>query len=120
MSIRKSKQNQIQECVHNTLPIMDTIEVLAGKWKYPIISTLMMHGPLCFMDLRRELNTITAKVLIKELRALEMHQLIERNIQNTNPVTVRYSMTEYGMTMQPVITEMLEWGKIHRKRITGK
>jgi len=35
------------------------------------------------------------------------------------PVTVEYSITDYGETLEDVITEMSRWGQEHRNRIIG-
>ena len=33
------------------------------------------------------------------------------------PVTVEYSLTEYGRDLKPVLLAIQEWGKKHRKKI---
>ena len=36
---------------------------------------------------------------------------------DTKPITVEYSMTEYGATLAPVINEIAKWGIEYRKSL---
>ncbi|MEQ9303338.1 MAG: helix-turn-helix domain-containing protein [Marinoscillum sp.] len=98
------------------LPVQDALELLSGKWKLPILIALM-HGVKRFSDLSREIPNITDRMLSKELRILEQNQLVNRKVYDTFPVTVEYTMTEYGMTLKEVIAALAEWGTKHRERI---
>lgn len=99
------------------LAVRDTMELLSGKWKIQIIGVLMFNGKLRFMDLLRVVNGIAAKMLSKELQDLEANQLITRKVLNTKPITVEYEITPYGKTLEPLIEEIVNWGKEHRKMI---
>jgi DNA-binding HxlR family transcriptional regulator len=57
-------------------------------------------------------------MLSKELKELEMNQIITRKVHQTTPVLVEYETTEYCKTFSPIILEMIRWGIEHRKRIT--
>lgn len=100
------------------LPITDTLEIVGGKWKLPILFSLIRaKKPLRFMDLQREIGAITPKMLSKELKDLEINQLVQRTVYPTTPVTVEYSMTQYGKTLGKVMRALEEWGTQHRARI---
>lgn len=107
-------------CISELLPTRDTLELLSGKWKILIIMALVVKGRSRFMELARDIGTITPKMLSKELRDLEQNHLVSRTVQPTVPVTVEYELTPYGHTLQPVIEAMRDWGVAHRARITGK
>ena len=100
--------------------IKDTMELLSGKWKIQIIGCMIMNGPMRFMDLRRRVEGIAAKMLSKELQELEMNKLIRRNVLPTRPVTVEYNLTEHGTSLLPVITEIRSWGIAHRQYLFQK
>jgi DNA-binding HxlR family transcriptional regulator len=104
------------ECRSQLLAINDALDILRGKWKIQIIGTLTF-GKGRFKELQRGIPGITAKMLSKELRDLEMNQLVVRTVYNTKPVTVEYELTEYGTTLDKVINELRDWGMKHRKRI---
>ena len=119
--MRKTDTEQDRlRCISELLPTRDTLELLSGKWKILIIMALVVKGRSRFMELARDVGTITPKMLSKELRDLEQNQLVSRTVLPTMPVTVEYELTEYGHTLQPVIMAMRDWGIAHRARITGK
>lgn len=78
---------------------------------------LMCVGPLRFKQLQRELPSISGKVLSSELKELEANEIVERKIYDTYPITVEYSLTPYGKTLEPVVSALREWGLTHRKRM---
>ncbi len=114
----KEKLNK-EECSKSLLPIQDALYILSGKWKLPIIVALK-HGHKRFKELNREIEGITAKMLSKELKELEMNDLVKRTVYDTIPVSVEYELTSYGETLDTVIYALRDWGVKHRKRITSK
>jgi len=96
--------------------IRDTLYVLGGKWKLPILMTLA-SGPQRFRELQKSLEDITPKVLSKELRELELNEFINRTVHPTTPVTVEYSLTGYSDSLQPVLIALRDWGLAHRERL---
>lgn len=97
--------------------ISDAMSLLSGKWKFHILGTLMEGDILGFMDLLREIEGIGTKMLSKELQDLEMNNLVTRTVMNTKPITVKYSITEYGKTLSPLIDELAKWGIDYRKSV---
>jgi DNA-binding HxlR family transcriptional regulator len=108
-----------QKCMGMILPVSDAIQILSGKWKLPILISLQF-GNKRFSEIAKDIPKITDRMLSKELRELEMNQLVERTVYDTVPVTVEYSITAYGESLDPVIMELAKWGKQHRKRIMSK
>lgn len=106
-------------CKAKIRSVQDTLDILGGKWKISIIGSLSF-GKKRFMELQREVEGVGAKMLSKELRDLEINELVTRTVYNTKPVTVEYELTDYGKTLQPVISAMMEWGENHRRRIIRK
>ena len=107
------------ECKKMILPVRDALEILSGKWKLPIIVSLSF-GNKRFSQMAKEIVGITDKMLSKELRELEANLLVKRTVYDSVPVVVEYSMTEYGQTLQKVISELREWGLLHRKKVMEK
>ncbi|MDX5345866.1 MAG: helix-turn-helix transcriptional regulator [Hymenobacteraceae bacterium] len=103
-------------CVTHILPIRDALDVLSGKWKIPILVTLYIEKRR-FRDMLRFIPGLTAKMLSKELKELELNQLVKRTVYDTSPVTVEYSITEHGIGVWPVIESLKEWGQKHREQI---
>ena len=105
-----------EQCKKAHLPIRDTLDLVGGKWKLPITHALT-NGPLRFKELQREVNGITARMLSKELKELEINDLVRREVYATAPVTVEYSLTDHGKTLKPVVMALYKWGTEHRERI---
>ncbi|OSZ79355.1 transcriptional regulator [Chitinophagaceae bacterium IBVUCB1] len=107
------------ECGKRIMAVRDALDIISGKWKLPIILALTF-GDKRFKEMERDIQGITAKMLSKELKDLEMNDLVKRTVYDTMPVTVEYSLTDYGGTLKKLIGELHTWGAQHRKRILGK
>lgn len=105
--------NTKQECVDFIRPVRDVLDLINGKWKLPILIALSFES-MRFKELERGVEGITPRMLSKELRDLEMNGLVVRKVYDTVPVTVEYSLTEYGKSLDNVIAALREWGKKHR------
>ncbi|WP_343706290.1 helix-turn-helix domain-containing protein [Flavobacterium sp.] len=99
------------------MAVHDTMDILNGKWKISIISSICYHNKRRFTDILNDVNGISNKMLSKELRDLEMNKLIKRIVIDTQPVTIHYQLTEYGLTLKTIINDLAEWGIKHRKVI---
>jgi len=111
---------RVKQCsVEFVLAINDTMNVLNGKWKLPIIGSLL-YGKKRFKELEREIPKITPRMLSKELKDLEVNGIVTRTVYNTSPVTVEYELTESGNTLNTVLDAMIAWGLQHRKMVIGK
>jgi DNA-binding HxlR family transcriptional regulator len=106
------------ECAQFIIPIRDTLDILSGKWKLPIIGALVT-GKKRFKEMERAIPKITARMLSKELKELEINQLVKRTVYDTTPVTVEYELTQYGSSLQDVLIALRDWGVKHRNRILG-
>ena len=98
------------------LPIRDALEVFSGKWKIPIITALNFYESCGFKELERIVEGITPKMLSKELKFLEENLLIKRSVIDSRPVTVEFTITEYGKTCKSVMSVLYSWGLEHRKK----
>lgn len=117
---KKAIVNDTPVCQVRMQAISDSMGILSGKWKFHILGTLIEGSKLGFMDLLREVDGIGTKMLSKELQDLEMNHLVSRAVMNTKPITVEYSITEYGKTLSPVIDALANWGISYRNYVYGK
>ncbi|MEP6850057.1 MAG: helix-turn-helix domain-containing protein [Acidobacteriota bacterium] len=103
-------------CKKFLMAIRDTMDVLNGKWKIAIIGSLTF-GEKRFMELQRDVDGITGKMLSKELKDLEINKIVKRTVFDTKPVTVEYRLTDHGRSLEKIIKEMATWGTKHREKI---
>src|SRR5208337_3707202 len=94
------EMEQVKKCSGTfILAINDTLNVINGKWKLPIIGSLLF-GKKRFRELEREIPKITPRMLSKELRDLEANGIVSRTVFGTIPVTVEYELTSSGHSLQ--------------------
>lgn len=117
---RIAEMVELNECTGEyVLAVNDTMNVLNGKWKIPIIAVLL-YGKKRFNEMERTIPKINPRMLSKELRDLENNGIVKRMVQDTVPVTVEYELTETGYSFQKVLDVMLEWGLEHRSNFFEK
>ncbi|MCF2444038.1 helix-turn-helix transcriptional regulator [Dyadobacter sp. CY345] len=108
-----------EERKKNMMAVHDAMDVLNGKWKIYIISSICHYNKRRFSDILNDVVGISNKMLSKELKELEINKLIVRTVLDTHPVTVQYELTKHGKTLKTIIDNLTEWGKEHRKEIIG-
>lgn len=97
------------------LPIERALKVISGRWKAVILYHLL-GGPKRLTELRRLVPRVSQKVLVQQLRELEQHGLVRREIFRQVPPRVDYSATELGLSLQPLMLALCEWGQFHAKQ----
>jgi DNA-binding HxlR family transcriptional regulator len=106
-------------CVEDLLALQDAIEVLGGKWRLRILHYLLTRRTEVntFKKMEKDLEGISAKILSKELKTLELNLLVHREQRDTRPITVRYSITDYGAEVRNVLSSLVSWGTRHRTQL---
>lgn len=106
-------------CQQKLMVTRDTLEVIQGKWRIPIIISLTF-GDKRFGEIQRDIVDISPKMLSQELKALETNKIITRTLHDSMPITVEYSLTPLGLSMKTLLDEILNWGIHFREEIVGK
>ncbi|HEV3224745.1 MAG TPA: helix-turn-helix domain-containing protein [Puia sp.] len=114
--MKKTVEEEHSACTNILRPVRDSLDVLSGKWKLPIIIALTF-GEKRFTEITQEVHGITDRMLSKELRDLELNGLVKRNVQDTYPVKVTYALTAHSKTLRPVIDSLKNWGILHKKKL---
>ncbi len=109
LSNPRNQQEEIQA-------LQDTLYVLGGKWKLPIINSIC-NGNKRFRDIERSIPGITTRMLSKELKEMTANQLIKRTVIDDTPVSIEYTSTDYCRSFGDIILEMIRWGKQHRQKL---
>ena len=95
-------------------PVESTIELIGGKYKALILWHLS-EKTLRFSELKKYVSGATAKMLTQQLRELEAHDLIHREVFPIIPPKVEYSLTELGRSLLPILVAMRDWGTSYLK-----
>lgn len=96
-----------------------TADILGGKWK-AVILYYLFQGPKRFNQLKRLLPAVTQRMLTLQLRELELDGIIHREIYKEIPPRVEYSLTEFGMSLGPIVVQMRDWGEAYMEQIQAR
>ncbi len=105
-----------KECDRKLKVTRDALEVIQGKWRIPIIISLL-YGDKRFGEISKDIAEISPKMLSQELKALEENKIVVRTVYDTMPVTVEYSLTDLGRSLKKPLDELMTWGSNFRKVI---
>lgn len=108
----KIEKNRIFD--EHSCPVTATMQVLGGKWKSILINAIYLTSPARFGELRRSVKGITQSMLTQQLRELEEDGIISRKIYAEIPPRVEYTLTEFGLTLSPIMLSMAKWGEEYR------
>ncbi len=100
-------------------PVEATADIIGGKWK-AVILYYLFKGPKRFNELRRLLPEVTQRMLTRQLRDLELDGVVHREIYKEVPPRVEYSLTEFGVSLGPIIVQMLDWGEQYMEQIQAR
>ena len=107
------------ECLSAMLPIRDALEVISGKWRLLIITSISA-GNNHFRKIQQSIPKISSKVLAKELKSLEEHKLIKRGVDEHSAAITIYELLPHATTLKEVLVALRNWGQNHRHQIIGK
>ena len=89
------------------------LKLFGGKWKIKILTELA-EGSKRFTELKVNINGITARMLIRELRNLENDTLIKKRINNK---INDYILTDFGKSSAYIIEAINDWGNNKKRKI---
>jgi len=101
-------------------PAERAIYFLGGKWKIRILFYLFNNKIVRFNKLKKELKTITQQMLSKQLKELEIDGIINREVHQVVPPKVEYSLTEFGLSVIPILKSFSDWNKKNTRIISQK
>jgi len=101
-------------------PVRQVLDHVAAKWTSLILLELET-GPQRFNALGRSLPDISKRMLTQSLRDLERDGLVAREVFDTKPPSVAYSLTDLGLSFMGPLHALIDWsadkmGKIEQSR----
>lgn len=94
----------------------DTLYVLSGKWRLAVIVSIF-NGNHRYREIAKSIPGITFTMLFKELKLMELNQLVIRTEDPDFPKDVDYRLTDYCESLYPLVEQLIFWGKDHRNKI---
>lgn len=93
-----------------------TLALISGRWKMNILWQLL-EGKMRYSDLRNSISNISERMLVMQLREMEKDNLVVRTVYPEVPPRVEYELTELGLSMEPMLKSIEDWGNEYRKKI---
>ncbi|MFG6476781.1 winged helix-turn-helix transcriptional regulator [Microbacterium sp. P06] len=88
------------------------MDVIGRRWSGLIIEAIG-QGNIGFAEISRFIGVIGDTMLARRLRELEDDLLVVREVVDGPPVRVRYSLTERGAELLPILQQIVLWGHAH-------
>ena len=84
--------------------------IIGGKWKAAILY-YVIEQPLRYNEIRKKMPSVTERTLSLQLKSLVEDGVLSRKVYTTKPpLVVEYSLTEFGETLIPLISNISDWG----------
>src|ERR1044072_3818948 len=94
-------------------PAEITLAVIGGRWKTLLLYHLF-QGVKRFSELQRATVGSTQKMLAQQVREMDRDGLVPREVYPEVPPKVEYSLTPLGMSLEPEVGAMCEWGRKYK------
>lgn len=105
-------------------PLTALFSLLSGPWTCLIIWHLSQHESLRFLELKRQVGAISAKILTERLRMLEEAGIVLRKATPNSPPQVSYRLSVRGQELRTAFAALhdlaLQWGVPEVKKSRGK
>lgn len=96
-------------------PVNVSLEIFGDRWTLLIVRDLMLLGRSTYGDFLGGGEGIASNVLADRLSRLELHQIVTRRADPTDARRQIYRLTEKGISLAPMLTDMMIWAARHEK-----
>jgi len=97
--------------------VQQALRVLEGRWKLVILFHLFEAGAQRFSELERLIPSVTQKMLIQQLKALEADGVVRRTAHPVVPPHVEYQLTDLGAQLKPALEALRDWSGLRSTRL---
>jgi DNA-binding HxlR family transcriptional regulator len=105
---KKRKAERRSEC-----PLNASVEMLGDHWSLLIIRDMMLRGASTYKEFMECYEGIATNILANRLRKLVAYGIIAAETHPSDRRKVTYRLTEKGIDLAPVLTEMVLWAAAH-------
>src|SRR6266852_204106 len=94
-------------------PLNASVEMLGDRWSLLIIRDMMLRGFRSYKEFMECYEGIATNILADRLRKLVAYGIIATEPDPADGRKVVYSLTQKGIDLAPVLTEMVLWAAAH-------
>ncbi|GAB4349089.1 MAG: helix-turn-helix domain-containing protein [Oricola sp.] len=103
-----TKPGHVSEIGEVCRPVGELLQQIGSKWVVLVLIRLS-ERPKRFSELKREIGTISQKVLTGVLRDLERNGIVDRTVTPSIPPRVDYRLTDLGESLLEPIHALGRW-----------
>lgn len=92
--------------------------IFIGRWTPKILFSLS-ERPYRHGQLRRQLESVSQRMLTRTLRDLESAGLVARRVTRSKPIAVEYSLSKIGRTIIAPLRAMCRWTKRYSQEVSA-
>lgn len=101
----------MREDRRSNCPISTGLEVLGDRWTLLIVRDLMFAGKRHYREFLQSEEGISTNVLADRLETLVARGLVTKSGDESHKQKARYSLTEKGIALLPVILALSGWSQ---------
>ncbi len=90
-------------------PVNYALEHFGDKWSLLVIRDLMFNGKRHYNEFFESDEKVSTSVLGDRLKSLEALGMISKGKDKVKKSRIRYSLTEKGISLLPMMVEMILW-----------
>ena len=110
VSARKLQDWKDQGFEPGKCPVRQVLDHVSAKW--PVLILLELgRKPMRFNELLRALPDISKRMLTQSLRNLERDGILRREVFDTKPPSVTYSLSALGEGFLPHLLALVDWAE---------
>ena len=94
-------------------PLNASVEMLGDRWSLLIIRDMMLRGSQSYKEFLECYEGIATNILADRLRKLVEYGIITTRADPPDGRKVIYRLTQKGIDLAPVLTEMVLWAAAH-------
>ncbi len=107
---RKPKPRRRSAC-----PLNASVEMLGDRWSLLIIRDMMLRQFRTYTEFMDCYEGIATNILADRLRKLTAYGIIRPEADPSDGRKLTYRLTEKGIDLAPVLTEMVLWAAAHEE-----
>jgi DNA-binding HxlR family transcriptional regulator len=90
-------------------PVTSALDIVGDKWTLVVIKLMLLEYKKTFKDFYESDESIAPNILSARLKTLLKTGFITKEKHPDNKKTFIYNLTEKGLSLTPVITELALW-----------
>ena len=96
-------------------PLNASVETLGDRWSLLILRDIMLRGFRTYKEFLESFEGIATNILADRLRKLQAYGIITTERDPSDGRRLFYLLTEKGIDLAPVLTEMVLWAARHEE-----